>query len=250
MLLWEEYCAQVSDEHRPEAPVKAWSYSEFCENYRQFARTLKRSVRQTHRAGEKLFIDFAGPTIALADGSRANIFVAAMGASGYCYALATPAQTALDWLTATASALAFYGGVSQLIVFNFVPGNKIELLWRRRLCGQPGGRKPPSGSQLIVDGGHIIQEPEPKIDLPSQHGMEIVMLERYFVRPVTVDRIRANVAGAYIEHYVRWLHAQGYSDRNVFRRVPILCQFGDFASRHRATDGWTALEQVEPFVRH
>jgi hypothetical protein len=52
------------------------------------ARTLKRSMRQTHRAGEKLFIDFAGPTVPLADGSRANIFVAAMGASGYCYALA------------------------------------------------------------------------------------------------------------------------------------------------------------------
>jgi transposase len=116
MLLWEEYCAQVSDEHRPEAPVRAWRYSQFCENYRQFARTLKRSMRQTHRAGEKLFIDFAGPTIALADGSRANIFVAAMGASGYCYALATASQTAQDWLNATASALTFYGGVSQLIV--------------------------------------------------------------------------------------------------------------------------------------
>lgn len=76
------------------------------------------------------------------------------------------------------------------------------------------------------------------------------MLERYYVRPVTVDRIRANVAGAYIEHYVEWMEAQGYSARSVFRRVPILCQFGDFASRHGATDGWAALEHVEPFVRH
>jgi integrase/recombinase XerD len=79
--------------------------------------------------------------------------------------------------------------------------------------------------------------------------MEVVMLERYFVKPVTVDRIRANVAGAYIEHYVEWMQAQGYSARYVFRRVPLLCQFGDFASRHGATDGWTALEHVEPFVR-
>lgn len=74
------------------------------------------------------------------------------------------------------------------------------------------------------------------------------MLERYYVRPVTVDRIRANVAVTYIEHYVAWMEAQGYSARNVFKRVPILCQFGDFASRRGATDGWTALEQVEPFV--
>ena len=46
------------------------------------------------------------------------------------------------------------------------------------------------------------------------------MLERYFIRPATVDRIRANAAGAYIEHYVSWMRAQGYADRNVFRRAP------------------------------
>jgi transposase len=73
-------------------------------------------MRQSHRAGEKLFIDFAGPTVELTDGERASIFVAAMGASGYCFAMATPAQTAADWLGATAQALAFYGGVPQLIV--------------------------------------------------------------------------------------------------------------------------------------
>jgi len=116
MLLWEEHCAQVSDEHDPAHPLKPWRYSQFCENYRQFAKRLKRSMRQIHRAGEKLFIDYAGPTIALTDGGRANIFVAALGASGYCFALATPAQGAADWLHATARALAFYGGVPQLII--------------------------------------------------------------------------------------------------------------------------------------
>ena len=116
MLLWEEYCAQVSDDHCPQHPLKPWRYSQFCENYRQFAKKLKRSMRQVHRAGEKLFIDYAGPTIELTGGGVANIFVAAMGASGYCYCLATPAQTGADWLHATARALAFYGGVPQLIV--------------------------------------------------------------------------------------------------------------------------------------
>ena len=76
------------------------------------------------------------------------------------------------------------------------------------------------------------------------------MLEHYFVRPATVDRIRANVAGAYIEHYVSWLRTQGYADRNVFRRVPILCQFGEFASTRGAIDGQTALAHVEPFAQH
>jgi len=76
------------------------------------------------------------------------------------------------------------------------------------------------------------------------------MLEHYFLRPATVDRIRANVAGAYIEHYVSWLRAQGYADRNVFKRVPILCRFGEFASARGATDGQTALDHVEQFAQH
>ena len=125
MLLWQEYSAQIGeaycgDEHCAERPLKALRYSQFSENYRQFAKRLKRSMRQVHRAGEKMFIDYAGPTIALfergVEVGRANIFVAAMGASGYSFALATPRQTAGDWLGATACALAFFGGVPQLII--------------------------------------------------------------------------------------------------------------------------------------
>ena len=74
MLLWQEHSEQHPDE-------SIHSYSQFCENYRRFAKTLKRSMRQIHRAGEKLFIDYAGPTVGLTDGSRAHIFVSALGAS-------------------------------------------------------------------------------------------------------------------------------------------------------------------------
>ena len=109
MLLWEEHRADYADRH-------TYSYSQFCENYRQFARQLKRSMRQIHRAGEKLFIDYAGPTIGLSDGSRAHIFVAALGASSYTFAWATPRETMADWLESTARALSFIGGVPQLIV--------------------------------------------------------------------------------------------------------------------------------------
>jgi len=109
MLLWEEHRADYADS-------QTYSYSQFCENYRRFAKQLKRSMRQIHRAGEKLFIDYAGPTIALTDGSRAHIFVAALGASSYTYACATPRETMADWLESTARALSFIGGVPQLIV--------------------------------------------------------------------------------------------------------------------------------------
>ncbi len=109
MLLWQEH-----SERHPDATIH--SYSQFCENYRRYAKTLKRSMRQVHRAGEKLFIDYAGPTVALVDGNRAHIFVAALGASGYTFAYATPRETMADWLGATAQALRFYGGCTELIV--------------------------------------------------------------------------------------------------------------------------------------
>jgi transposase len=109
MLLWEEHRANHADR-------QTYGYTQFCENYRRFAKQLKRSMRQVHRAGEKLFIDYAGPTIALTDGGRAHIFVAALGASSYTFACATPRETMVDWLESTMRALSFIGGVPQLIV--------------------------------------------------------------------------------------------------------------------------------------
>lgn len=109
MLLWEEYRAEYAER-------QTYGYSQFCENYRHFAKRLKRSMRQIHRGGEKLFIDFAGPTLALTDGGRAHIYVAAMGASSYTFACATERETMADWLDSTGRALAFYGGVPTLIV--------------------------------------------------------------------------------------------------------------------------------------
>ena len=109
VLLWQEY--RAANEGR-----RTWAYTQFCEHYKAFAKTLKRSMRQHRRAGEKLFIDYAGPTLALADGTRAQVFVAAMGASSYTFACATVDQSMRSWLGALARALAFYSGVPQLIV--------------------------------------------------------------------------------------------------------------------------------------
>ena len=109
MLLWQEYVAEHAER-------RTWRYTQFCEHYKTFTRSLKRSMRQHRRAGEKLFVDFAGPTVALLGGGRAQIFVAAMAASSYTFACATPAQKLEDWVGSMVRALAFYGGVPQLIV--------------------------------------------------------------------------------------------------------------------------------------
>ncbi|MBS0349532.1 MAG: IS21 family transposase [Proteobacteria bacterium] len=112
-LLWEEYV------HASAGPT--YQYSRFCDLYREFARRLKRSMRQVHRAGEKLFIDYAGDTVPIVDAdtgevSRAQIFVAVLGASSYTFAYATATQSQADWLDALARALTFIGGVPELVV--------------------------------------------------------------------------------------------------------------------------------------
>src|SRR5712691_11659578 len=74
------------------------------------------------------------------------------------------------------------------------------------------------------------------------------MFERYFVKPETIDHLRAAWLGEPIERYVTWLHAHGYAARNVFRRVPLLRQFGEFAQAQGATH-WEELPvYVESFV--
>jgi hypothetical protein len=74
------------------------------------------------------------------------------------------------------------------------------------------------------------------------------MLESYFIRPETVDRIRASWIGVPIEQYVGWLAEQGYAARNVLRRVPNLVRFGAFAA-DRGAKRWDDLPiHIDAFV--
>lgn len=74
------------------------------------------------------------------------------------------------------------------------------------------------------------------------------MIERYFLKPQTQDRIRASWLSEPIERYVTWLHEQQYAARNVHRRVPILMHFAAYA-QSRGAKIWTDLpDQVQPFV--
>lgn len=74
------------------------------------------------------------------------------------------------------------------------------------------------------------------------------MLERYFVKPETVDRIRALWLGQEIECYVAWLSEQGYADRTISRRVPLLVRFTEFAKSRGAVAAEDLPDHVEPFV--
>lgn len=111
-LLWEEYLEKHPDGH---------SYSQFCHLYKQFSKTADITMRQTHKAGDKVFTDYSGKTIEVLDQEtgevrNAEIFVAVMGASNYTYAEATWSQSLEDWIGSNVRALAFFGGVPAVLV--------------------------------------------------------------------------------------------------------------------------------------
>lgn len=112
MLLWQEYKA--------ECPA-GYQYSQFCHRYKRWHKALDLSMRQEHRAGEKLFVDFCGRTIPIVDPATgevhdAPVFVAVMGASNFTYAEAVWSQGLADWIGAHTRAFSFMGGVPKAVV--------------------------------------------------------------------------------------------------------------------------------------
>ena len=113
LLLWQEYESTHGK--------NAYRYAQFCTKYRQWQQRQKPSMRQIHRAGEKLFIDYCGPTVDIIDPATgeirpAQIFVAILGASNYTYAEATWDQTLPNWIASHVRAFNFLGGVPTLLV--------------------------------------------------------------------------------------------------------------------------------------
>lgn len=74
------------------------------------------------------------------------------------------------------------------------------------------------------------------------------MLEQYFIKPATIDRLRGSWIAAPIETYLAWLVDQGYSTKTIWRRVTIAFTFGEFAREHGAKVLGDLPTHVEAFV--
>jgi transposase len=111
-LLWEEYRQANPDGYR---------YSRFCELYQRWRSKLDVVLRQEHKAGEKMFVDWAGATIPVYDRHTgqawpASLFVAALGASSYTYAEATRDQQMESWLRMHVRTFEYFHGIPTLVV--------------------------------------------------------------------------------------------------------------------------------------
>ena len=112
LLLWEEY---------KEKHPNGYGYTQFKEYYNRYKKQLNPSMRQIHYAGDKLFVDFSGLTMPIADAltgevKKAQIFVAVLGASGYTFVHAVMSQNTEDFIECHNKAFAFYGGVPNQII--------------------------------------------------------------------------------------------------------------------------------------
>src|SRR6202789_2685045 len=113
LIVWDEYIAQNPG---------GYSYSRFCELYRAFETKLSPTMRQTHAAGERLFVDYAGDGVPVVidrltgEIRKAQIFGAVLGASSFTFAHASWTQALPDWIDAHVRALEAIGGVPQLLV--------------------------------------------------------------------------------------------------------------------------------------
>lgn len=112
-LLWEEYCEAHPDDH--------YSYSGFWRHYDEWRGRQDLVMRQQHRAGEKLFVDWAGAKIPVycpetGQVRPASLFVAVLGASNYTYAEAALSQELGPWIGAHVHVFEFLGGVPELVV--------------------------------------------------------------------------------------------------------------------------------------
>lgn len=112
MLLWQEY---------KETNPDGYQYSRFSELFRKWEKTLDLPMRQEHRYGEKMFVDYCGQSLPIINPSTGEVrdgqvFVAVMGASNYTYCEVTMTQSLPDWIDANARAIDFLGAVPHCIV--------------------------------------------------------------------------------------------------------------------------------------
>lgn len=111
-LLWREYRENNS---------QGLGYSQFCKHYQRYVKTINPVMRQKHKAGEKIFVDYAGmtmPWIDLLTGEvfEAEIFVGCLGASQFIYTEATATQQFQDWIQSHIHMFEYFDGVSEILV--------------------------------------------------------------------------------------------------------------------------------------
>ncbi|HSW09422.1 MAG TPA: IS21 family transposase [Bacillota bacterium] len=191
-LLWLEY---------KEAHPDGYQYSQFCAGYRRWTQKLDVVLRQSYRAGEKMFVDFAGQTVSVADAQtgevrQAQLFIAVLAASNYTYAEATADQTLPSWIGAHCRTFEFFGGVPEVVV----PDNTKTAI--RRACRYEPDLNPTYQDLALYYGTVVIpaRPRKPRDRAKVEAGVQLV--ERWILAALrnhtffSLDQVNAAVRAA------------------------------------------------------
>ena len=115
-LLWTEYCSECNASGR-----QPYMYTQFCDNYRKWARLTKATMRIQHQPGESMLVDWAGSTLTYQDPVTGDvydtyIFAAVLPCSCYAYAEACEDMKSTSWLLCHVHAYEYFGGVTRLLI--------------------------------------------------------------------------------------------------------------------------------------
>ena len=215
LLLWEEYRAIHSS---------GYGYSRWCELYRSWAARLSPTMRQTHPAGERLFVDYAGQTVAVVDAGTgelrpAQVFVAVLGASNYTHAEATWTQSLPDWIGSHVRALNFLGGVPRQVVPDNLRAGVLRANWY-----EPGIN--PSYRDLAAHYGTAIlpaRVRRPRDKAKVEAG--VLVVERWILarlrnqRFFSLAELNAAIATLVAELNARPMRKLGVSRRQLFEQL-------------------------------
>ena len=152
--VWVEYREAAAGQR----PLLPYEYSRFCDLYARWKKTLGVVMRQVHRAGEKVFIDYSGKKPRIVDRetgevTEVELFVAVLGASNYTFAEATRSQKLADFVGSTIRAFEYFGAVPQVVVPDYVPRHVIGVMCPAPLRGRRA-RDPRTGRGASLAGAH------------------------------------------------------------------------------------------------
>jgi transposase len=209
-LLWQEYKQQHPDD--------GYQYSQFCERYRRWRAQLDVVMRQEHRAGEKLFVDYAGQTMPVIDPETGevrelSVFVAVLGASNYTYAEVHEDQTLASWIRGHIHAFEFFRGVAAALVpDNLKTGVKKACFYEPDLN--------PTYQELAEHYGTVILPARPRKPRDKAKVENAVQqTERWLIAPLRHQRFFSRAeADQAIHQRLTWLNNRPFTKLEGSRR--------------------------------
>jgi transposase len=248
-LLWMEYTEGQTDVYR---------YTQFCEHYARWSKRLHPTMRLLHKAGEKLFVDYAGLMMAYQDRMTgelhpAPVFVATMGASSETYCEAQDSQALPNWIGGHVQAFEYFGGVPEIVV----PDNTKTGV--TSACYYEPDLNPTYQDMARYYGTAIVptRVRHPRDKAKVETGVQVV--ERWVIAPLrnrtffSLEEINAAIKGKREELNLRRMEHLGKSRRELFESLdrpalkPLPEQPYEPAEWKRAKVG---IDYHVPYQRH